>query len=381
MPCWPWSAGKRLRVGIIGCVTLNALTPPTLLQAFPAEHDLYLYEVPYQDYASFQGLADGPCTLRTVHLDTPESIDAACRMIEQDHIDVLLVAHPDHEQRLRLFSRATTPCLVMLCTGSYPSFHSKASFALYCQPRVDCRMEGHSLFSAYTGKAIPSEPCVHQPPFCDATGLGTTANTPWRERSPYMFFHGRLRKLADSPLLCLLWDLLDADPDLTFGFAGQGQEDAERILASAAARGHSLRVSYLGVFEQPFGRASSGWQELERNLQRARLAPNPWPIGGAMSRMEAYLCGTPTVHLGMRDDLSPFDVTDQTLIDIPSLAVPTGTARTLEEYAQLCRRCLYDETFADELTRQQLQTAEQLTNGQRWWRIFFNHIQEWRRGL
>ena len=111
-----------------------------------------------------------------------------------------------------------------------------------------------------------------------------------------------------------------------------------------------------------------GWQRVVDLLRRARLAPNPWPVGGASARVEAYLCGAPSVHIALRNDPASWGRPQPTLVDLPALGVERGSVRTPDEYVALCRRCLTDEAFADALARDQLAVARHVTDPHAYWR-------------
>src|SRR5438552_2339388 len=82
---------------------------------------------------------------------------------------------------------------------------------------------------------------------------------------------------------------------------------ARRSCVPAAPQcGVSSRVHYEGAFESARSKsgvvADHGWSKLCSYLADARLAPDPWPIGGASARFEAYAMGVPSVHMAVRFD-------------------------------------------------------------------------------
>src|SRR5207249_546271 len=97
-----------------------------------------------------------------------------------------------------------------------------------------------------------------------------------------------------------------------------------------------------------------GWKRLVSLLGRARLSPDPWPVGGGSSRVESYLLGTPCVHMGVRFDPASWGRPQYSECEVPALLIPSGTAYSWDEYRSLCKKCLYDKAFADALVAEQM---------------------------
>ena len=112
-------------------------------------------------------------------------------------------------------------------------------------------------------------------------------------------------------------------------------------------------------------------------LRQARLAPDPWPYGGGASRFEGYLAGVPSVHMGLRVDRASWRQRQHSVVEVPLLHVPAATATSTDEYRALCRRCLYDEEFADGLISEQLRVAEAASDSGGWWGEFVELYEEW----
>src|SRR5207253_4545739 len=112
--------------------------------------------------------------------------------------------------------------------------------------------------------------------------------------------------------------------------------ELEVVRRAAARHGVEAHVHYEGAFSGVRGadgsRDDPGWQKLLGYLGRARLAPDPWPIGGAAARVEAYAAGVPTAHLAVRFDEAAWGRRQDSLLEVEALLVPEATARTPEEY-------------------------------------------------
>ncbi|MFQ5349737.1 MAG: hypothetical protein ACE5EG_04755, partial [Thermoanaerobaculia bacterium] len=165
---------------------------------------------------------------------------------------------------------------------------------------------------------------------------------------------------------------LEDDPDLRFVFWGRDDGDSlGRINNHFRRRSLSEQVHYEGAYvvrrEAGSGVPDPGWRSLVACLERARLAPNPWPVGGGSSRFEAYLCGSPTVHMGIDYERAREGGREHTLIEVPDLLVPTATAFDPGDYLRLCRRCLYEESFATRVQQEQLAVARKVGDAEAWW--------------
>ena len=141
----------------------------------------------------------------------------------------------------------------------------------------------------------------------------------WIERENLIVFHGSLYKLASYPFLSLLFELLLEDKHLEFVFMGRGDDKLlSKIFQWAKEKGVDSRVHYEGHFSPVRNNEGiiddPGWEKLKGYLLKARLAPNPWPIGGGSARFEAYLSGAPMVHMGVRFDSEIWGKSQHTLV-------------------------------------------------------------------
>ena len=157
----------------------------------------------------------------------------------------------------------------------------------------------------------------------------------------------------------------------------------ERITTEAARRGLAAQVHYEGEFSavrDPDGHVpASGWQRLLSVLERARLAADPWPVGGGSSRFEAYLAGTPSAHMGIRLDRAAWGRGQAAVCDILFLNVPRATAFDEGEYRAIARRCLYDAAFADAVADEQREVAVRLSDEGAWWTQLRTLYDRWAR--
>jgi hypothetical protein len=143
----------------------------------------------------------------------------------------------------------------------------------------------------------------------------------------------------------------------------------------------SGRVHYEEGFE--FTRASDGavadpaWLKLVDLLRRARLAPDPFPVCSGAARVEAFGAGAPSPHLAVRFDRGAWGRRQEAVVEVSALEVPTLTASTLAEYEELCRRCLYDERFADSAAAAQADVFERVTDPRAYWGQIRSCYEEW----
>jgi hypothetical protein len=192
--------------------------------------------------------------------------------------------------------------------------------------------------------------------------------------------HGSLYKFAATSFTDCLLDVLESDSDVQWVLVGK---DNGRALASiermARARGLSSRVHYEGEFSSL--RNAQGvvddprWPHVQDLLRRARLAPDPFPMGSGSARFEAYWLGAPSPHMGIRTRTSR----GLASCDLPVLSVPAATAESVADYRALCLRCLHDGRFGDSIQREQQLAAVHASDPDRWWRELEAAYRTWQR--
>lgn len=371
-------SGPPVRVGVVGALSGNLSTPAMMFEKFPENHELQLFDLAlndehYLDVSSLSGISVHRMRLST---DSYESdLYALADRINAADLDVLLVAHYLNEQKLDIINVVKTPCILNFSTGSLLCFHPKVDYTLFFQPRKDFYAVGNRLYSVYTKDSIWGEQCRELSPFFDTRGLDVHKEYVWEEREPLIFFHGSLYKMSTPSFLECIADVLDLVPDARFEFLGHG--DAEPILEFFYSRGLSNRVSYLGGVGHSQG-ASETWIPVRRKLAKARLAPNPWPVGGGSARLETYLSATPSVHLRMQKGTNNlYDQENQTLYDLPALEVPTSTTSTIAEYKEACVKCLTNREYAAEVVKEQKVIAKKCTDSEAWWQDFLDTYSKW----
>jgi hypothetical protein len=377
---------RRFRVGCFGAFSGLISFPKVLFDAFPPEWDLFVYDIKYKDrtaaylrelavrYRVFD-TADGRGYDATVK-DTADAVNA-------DQLD-LLVTFQSKTNAYDLLDRVTTPCIANVCTGSVLLHHPKVDVQIYCQPEADYFPEANTLFCGTTRSIVPGIRVHSGWIFFDPRDLDVGGQiTPWAKRDPLIVFHGSLFKIASAPFLDCLFDVMNevTNTDFVF-FGGDGGGALQTISAAAARRGLSGRAHYAGAYSAMRDSSGAvpdqGWKQLVECLAKARLSPNPWPIGGASARFEAYLMGAPTVHLRLRTDPGSWGRPQPTLVDLPWLAAATSSVRTIDGYRRACLRCLTDETFASAVVAEQLEIARRACDGTAYWSQISAAYQSWR---
>ena len=378
--------GRPLRVGCIGAFSGLLSFPKQLFEAFPATAELFVYDLEYRGQtADFLQ----PLAKRYLAVRAREAGEAACYVrdvataVNGDELD-LLVNLKAKRDAYDLLDTIDTPCIVNICTGGDALHHPKASFQINCHAEADYFPVGGSLFCGVTGRNVKGLKVHSGWIMFDPRDLDLSRQPPgWHEREALAVFHGSLYKLASSDFLECFLNVMHERDDLRFVFMGHEEPAALSMISSSAKRhGVGSRVQYEGGFSAMRSESGdvgdSGWQKLMRLLRKARLAPNPWPIGGASSRFEAYAMGIPVVHFGLRTDRQSFGRPQATLLDLPSLSVPESTAWSVAEYSDLCHRCLDDPDFSRRVAHEQFQVALRLTDGSAYWQQILSLYSKWR---
>lgn len=281
-----------------------------------------------------------------------------------------------------LLDAVTTSCIANYCSTSDFLHHEKVDVQLYWQPEADYLVRGSQLFCCTTERVASFGRIRQIRGFYDRRGMNESRVPLWKEREPLMVFHGSLDKLEGREYLTTMFDLLQEDKALQFVYMGKDNGTALKCVTETARRaGVAGQVHYEGEFSAVRGDdgaiSDRGWSRMLSYLRRARLAPDPWPMGGGSSRCEAYLAGTPSVHMGLDLDRKNWRRRQYSVCELPLLLVSFGTATTIEHYRDLCRRCLYDEGFADRIIAEQLRLANVATDPAAWWDELVNVCQEW----
>jgi hypothetical protein len=356
-----------LRVGILGAFSgLLTLTREHFVDA-PEDVELHVLDLGYEGrYARYLE----PVAASYATEDLAEAAS---------DLDVLLVVgwNPAVDEVL---DAARTPCVVAFSTGSDLLHHEQVDFHLYPQPEADYFLRGGRLFCG-TSRARFGGELVYPAFFLYDRG-GVEPGPPWAEREPLILVHGSLFKAASELFLDGVLPLLYDGAELVL--MGRAVEDEFEVVSRAASRhGVGSRVHYEGAFSGTRGadgaRDDPGWQKLLGYLRRARLAPDPFPIGGAAARVEAYAAGVPTAHLAVHFDEAAWGRRQPSLLEVEALLVPEATARSPAEYRRLCERCLHDGEFAATVTDAQARVCERVTDARAYWLQLVEAHRDWLR--
>ena len=371
-----------LRIGFVGHLSGLLGCPPELFQACPSNVELYIFDIEFQGrLASLEHAAAKyfPAKIADIFSES-ERVAPLAAAINDSNLD-MLVNLEWRKPVYALLDGVTTPCIANYSFGSDLVYHEKIDVQLYWQPEADYLIRGSQLFCCTDERTVPFAHIREIRGFYDQRDMASLSMRPWREREPMIVFHGALNKLQEGAYLSSVFDLLVEDENLQFIYMGKDNDVALRYVTKRAKRaGVEGRVHYEGKFSFFRGEDGTiedpGWAKMVSYLQRSRLAPDPWPMGGGSSRFEAYLAGTPSVHMGLRVDRASWRHRQHSVCELPCLLVPSGTAETIQEYLSLCRRCLYDEEFADKIATAQLNVAKLLCDPGPWWDELLEAYQE-----
>lgn len=386
-PQRPASRGSGpLRVGCFGAFGALLRFTRALFDAFPDNGELHIWDLRYPGAAAASYLADMATGYHeVVARSNPRygaEMDRIAETVDKAGLDLLVNISYGWEAH-DLIDRIDTPCIAHVCTGSDLFHHPKIGFQLYGQPEADYFIDGKHIFSGLTAARFGDGIVYPDLRFHDPRGIDARALPPWREREPLILCHGSLYKTAAPDFTSTLFDLLSEDSELEMVIAGKDDGTSlSRLTTAARARGVAERVHYIGHLKLPDRGASTvegatDWQRLIGLLGRARLAPDPWPIGGGGARFEAYAAGTPSVHMGVRFDERSWGRRQAALLEVLALLIPEVTVTSRDDYRKLCRRCLYDESFAQRVIELQLQVVASCSDAAAWWRQLANCHQDW----
>ncbi|MEW5984364.1 MAG: hypothetical protein AB1806_18580 [Acidobacteriota bacterium] len=380
-----WVGGRPRRVGFVGRFVGLFGFPLTLFDVAPDSIDVAVFDLVHGGRRA-EYLGSVVDEYHTLDLDQglPDELQAhrMAELINGADLDVLMNVNWKRDA-YDMLDCVTAPCIVNYCVGSDLLHHPKVDFHWYNQPQADYPLRDGYVWSNATRRPFSLCPAYSGGGgHFDSRGLQQEASLSWRDRDPLIVLHGSLDKLEQPEFIDCLVDLLSDHPTVDCVLMGK---DNGRALASVArrarARGVHSRVHYEGAYSAmrgPDGRIDDpGWQRMVSFLRRARLAPDPWPVGGGSSRVECYLMGVPTVHMGVRFEPSTWGQSQHSLCEIPSLLISAGTAFSITDYQDMCAKCLTDEDFAAHLVAEQAVVAARATDGLEWWKRFIEICESW----
>lgn len=370
------TAREPVRIGLLANLATTLTFSPPFFRQPPDGVELLAFDLGGRGRSAgyLDGLATGYAAFDAA--DT----DGIAEMVEKAKLDLLLfdVYKADLDA---ILDRVTVPCIVDVCTTVNLRFHRSVSFHLYCLQQADYLVRNQRLFCATSESTFDRRTMYPGALLFDRRNLDPSNRRPWKEREPLIIYHGKLYKLSASYLNTVL-QLLAEDNKLQLVVMGRDDGHIERIRATADARGVANQLHYEGEFR--VARDEKGevndpsWLHLSDLLSRARLAPDPWPLAGAYSRIEAYAAGAPVVHMGIRSDAASWRRPQLAVTaDHPALEIRDATAYSVEDYLALARKALYDESFADAVAQEQAQRAIELTDGARFWAQIMTCYRNW----
>lgn len=373
------SAQPLSRVACVGAFVGTLGFPRELLAACPLE--LVIADAVFNDrHAGY--LAADAAAYDSFDFSSPGDVDRAADFINRAKPD-LVINIGNKYNAFELFDRLDAPCLANFCAGSDLLHHPRVDIQYFSQPEADYFVRDERMFCGTTA-AFFDDRFVHGfTGFIDPRGLLHAARRPWREREPLIVCHGSLYKFASEPFMQVLWSWLARGPERTLVLMGRDDGKAlDAITRSARQAGVADRVDYRGTFsavrDESGTVSSAGWFDLVDLLGRARLAPNPFPLGGGSSRFEAYALGVPAPHLGVRFDPDAWGRPQPSICEIPAMLTPQGTAWSVAEFQSLGERLMNDEAHADALAQEQVRRAEIFGDANRWWREITAGYDRWR---
>ncbi|MBN1877630.1 MAG: hypothetical protein JXA33_25630 [Anaerolineae bacterium] len=399
------------KVGILGYFVGHG--PKSLLDQFPDDVELYVFDVQTDLGYRAEWLQTRvnhyiPLLLRQATIKRPllagweetnyvpllpeehasprDLVAAAAESINQAALDLLMIiGHEREPHTYELVDLIETPCMVHICNSSDLLHHEKVSFYMYTQPQAGYYLKEKQLVCAATQAPFTAKAVYPAALYYDPRGIDLNDPLPtWTDRDPLIVFHGPLYKLGTSPVIDMIAQLLSDDSTLEFVFMGR-LENRSYLLSTIEKVGKhygvAARIHYAGNFLATWDASGSvvgpDWDKIISYLRRARLEPNPFPLGGGQARFQAYLNGVPSIHMGVQLELSHKWLKQDGLVEVPALLIPNGTAYSQKEYLDLCRRCLYDQIFADQLASEQFAVARAASDGSAYWQRLFDSYRDW----
>jgi hypothetical protein len=368
---------ERLRIGVLAnlSATLTFIRP--FFENLPGDVDVVAFDLagPEQPAEYLPPLISG------YHALSRKDMVAVSDAIEQANLDILLFDVYKADVYAML-DRITTPCIVDLGTTPQFVFHPDVAFRLYYAQQAEYLLRDGGLFCATSRSSFGPERVVPCALLFETRGLDRPPRRTWAERDPLLVYHGKLYK-ASAAYLDTVFGLLEDDDALEFVAMGRDSDGALARM-QAAARQHGVAARFHSEGEFRLTRNADGeiddpsWLKLAEYLRRARLAPDPWPLPGGYSRVEAYTAGAPVAHMGIRTDPGSWSKPQPAVTaEHPALIIPSTTAYSSAEYGDIARRLLHDAEFADEIAAEQVDLAARVTDPTAFWAQILAGYRTW----
>lgn len=375
---------RPLRVGFYARFNSNQIVSKELFEAFPGNQaNLFIFDKPYSGNRAtyLEPLATEYTVINFNKRGSHSShklLRPAADAINKANLDILINISGNYD----LMDMIDTPCLINLAMGSDLLHHEKVRFHIQAQIPADYLLRNNRIFNCLSRTYINSSNVYGDVAFYDRHQIAIGTQALWKKRLLLIVLHGNLRYLNSPQYLKLLFKLLQMDSDLDFVFMGQYPENnLPFILESAKKAGVFSRFHYEGTYSllrnEKDEIADPGWQKMLSLLMTARLSPDPWPLGGGASRFECYCTGVPSVHLGVDNSRSSWGKPRSSVCEVLPLIAPKGTAQTVDEYFDLCVKCLYEKSFSDDLIKEQWETARRLGDPNYFWQKILGYYDEW----
>jgi len=376
----PRDHGGPLRVGLVGEVSIDGGKPVIMATQFPEEHRLFLFDIARDgEHGPLPQRPNVTVSLHDLGRDYDRAMRGLCAAINDADLDLLVLANFSFDEKNDIAQLVDTPCLVHFVIGIQVLGHEKIDFVLYPLVTEGYHIQENRLRSDFTGRQLPVERCVPGAPVYNDLKVDPTDNPPWDQRQPIIVAHGRLVKFNYPPFLEMMISILEAESSVRFAMLGPGDELADIRLA-LERRGLGQRVEYHGFLDGALDKIPQNRQRVLEFLRRGRLAPNTWPQTGGRTRTEAYVAGTPTVHMQYMRGREGADARRLIALDLPWADIPGGVAGGLAEYREMSLKCLFDKAFAEQIIQEQYTKARTLTDARRWWNETLASYFDWLRG-
>jgi|GEM_PF-1702360 len=373
----PREHGGPLRVGLVGEVSIDGGKPVTLATQFPEEHQLFLFDIARDgEHGTLPLRPNVTASLHDLGRDYDRAMRELCEAINDADLDLLVLANYSFDEKNDIAQLVDTPCLVHFVIGIHVLGHEKIDFVLYPLVTEGFHLRENRFHSDFTGRQLPVERCVPGQPVYNDLGVDPADNPPWDQRPPLIVAHGRLVKFNYHPFLEMMISLMEAESSVRFAMLGPGDELAD-IRHAFERRGLGQRVEYHGFLDGALDKIPENRQRVLEFLRRGRLAPNTWPQTGGRTRTEAYMAGTPTVHMQYLRGREGDDARRLIALDLPWADIESGVAGGLGEYREKGLKCLFDRDFSEKIIQEQYAKAKIMVDARRWWNETLASYLDW----
>jgi|688.fasta_scaffold11186_9 hypothetical protein len=354
---------KDLKIGIVGNLSGNTMTPVSFLDFFASStHKLYVYDISGEDLLLKKSKFHHVFS-HTPGKDKWKNLEQICENINKDDLDFVVIADTMVFSAC-IASRLAATAIYYYSFGSGVLPKIERLTNILCQPQIDFQVRQNCVYSFNLMRNLEASRTISIAGYYDRRGIAIEPVNEYSANLKIVFYHGSIYKILNFSFLKSVSHILLSQVDLKFMFVGQGTViQLLRLKLTLFILGISKQCLYL-----PHIKYSQGeFGNLGEILSKSLVFLNPWPVGAGAARFEAYASGIPVAHLELFDSQKLKKTKSRTVVDVLGFETKINKNRSIDDYVGFVLKAVNDSTFREKILDEQLENVEYLSSSTRWW--------------